>query len=271
MKAKKELTEIWDNRITYLINLIIEAGNRVIQIYDNGFDVSYKDDNSPLTKADLIANEIIVNGLKEHYPEYGILAEESKDDLSRLDKKFCFLVDPIDGTKEFVKKNGQFTVNIGLVKDQKPIMGVIYVPVQKKLYYGIVGEGTYVCDVVNHENVSKKDIHVTDKTFNLTLVGSKSHQTKQFNELYEKNKDKICNVETSGSSLKGCKIAEGSADIYYRFSKTNEWDTCAMHAIVVAAGGIMRQMDHSELLYNKKDVVNHKGFYVVNRKENIFV
>lgn len=251
-----------------LKSLAIQAGQEIMKIYETDFNIEIKEDNSPLTLADKTANEIIVKGLSENFPDYAILSEESKDDKSRLLNDYCFIVDPLDGTKEFVKRSGQFTINIALANKNKVITGVIYVPVTKELYYASKGEGAFIEKV---ETGEIKKLQVTDKIADLTMIGSKSHSSEKEAMLIEQNKDRISEMLTAGSSLKGCMVAEGKADIYYRFGLTCEWDTAAMQCIVEEAGGIFRQMDGTALLYNRDNNLNEKGFYIVNREENIWV
>ena len=245
--------------------LAVKAGEAIMKVYGtDDFDISYKEDNSPLTKADRAANDIIVPALKEAFPEYAVLSEEEKDDLKRLDNDYCFVIDPLDGTKEFIKRNGQFTVNIALSYKHRTVMGVIYVPVSKELYYGYKGFGAYV------DNDKGKGIRLNvsdnvDKTA-LRMVMSSSHGDERVDSLVEKYniKDHV----SMGSSLKGCIIASGEADIYYRYKPTMEWDTAAMQLIVEEAGGIFRQTDDSEMLYNRENSVNEIGFYILNSIEN---
>lgn len=248
--------------------LAIKAGKEILKIYETDFTIDLKDDKSPLTLADKKANEIIVKGLKQSFYDYAILSEESKNDKSRLTNDYCFIVDPLDGTKEFIKRNGQFTVNIALAYEHKVVMGVIYVPVTKELYYARKGNGAYL-ETLEDGKVQK--LQVTNKLDELVIVGSKSHSSEKEEKLIEENKDKISQTLIAGSSLKGCMIASGQADVYYRFGYTCEWDTAAMQCIVEEAGGIFRQMDGTEMLYNRENNFNEKGFYVVNRKENIWV
>ncbi|XMB66893.1 adenylyl-sulfate kinase [Mycoplasmatota bacterium zrk1] len=249
-----------------LINVALSAGDKILEIYNKEFEVEYKFDDSPLTEADKSANEIIVRYLKSNYRFASILAEESSDDLSRLENDWCFIVDPLDGTKEFVNRNGEFTVNIGLSYKGKSVLGVIYAPIFDEMYYASMDNGSYM---IKGDNVIKLDS--SSKENELTLVGSKSHRTKELEDLINKNKRKIVNVKSFGSSLKGCMIARNEADLYYRFGLTSEWDTCAMQCVVEEAGAIFRQMDHTQMTYNRKDSLNRKGFYIVNRKENIFI
>ncbi len=248
--------------------LAVEAGNKIIEIYNTDFEVYNKEDESPLTMADKEANEIIVSKLKEVYPEYAILSEESKDDGTRFENDYCFIVDPLDGTKEFVKKNGEFTVNIALAYKGKAVLGVIYAPVLKELYYAYEGYGAFLENV---DEKSKRQIKVTDKVTDLIMVASKSHSSEKEANLIEANKDKISDNISKGSSLKGCMIATGEADVYYRFGLTCEWDTAAMQCIAEGAGAVFNQMDNTEMRYNRKNTLNEKGFYIVNKPQNIWV
>lgn len=248
--------------------LAIDAGNKIMEIYETDFTVENKDDNSPLTIADKSANEIIVSKLKELYPQYSILSEESKEDETRFSNDYCFIIDPLDGTKEFINKNGEFTVNIALVYKGNPILGVIYAPVLKELYYALDGLGAFMDNI---ETTESRKLQVSDKKTNLIMVASKSHSSEKEEKLIENNKSKISKTLSKGSSLKGCMVTTEEADIYYRFGLTCEWDTCAMQCIVEQAGGIFRQMDNSKMTYNRKNTLNELGFYIVNCKENIWV
>lgn len=248
--------------------LATEAGNVIMEVYQSDFQVEYKEDESPLTQADRRANAVIIKGLSEAFPEYAILSEEEADNKERRNNDYCFVVDPLDGTKEFVKKNGQFTVNIALAYQQKPILGVIYVPVTKDLYYASTEEGAYKKD---GQTGMTKPLQVSDKKTGLIWVGSKSHSTEKEADLMEAHNHQIAEVISAGSSLKGCMVAEGKADVYYRFGLTCEWDTAAMQCIAEQSGAIFRQMDGSEMQYNRENTLNEKGFYIVNCQENIWI
>lgn len=250
-----------------LKKLAVDAGTIIMKIYGTDFIVDYKEDESPLTMADRQANDCIVKKLNERFPECAILSEEMKDDKARRQNEYCFIVDPLDGTKEFVKRNGQFTVNIALVYKNRPLVGVVYVPVTKDLYFASAQEGSFKKDGETGE-VNK--LGVSDKQNHLIWVGSKSHSSEKEERLTIQHKAQIDEVITAGSSLKGCLVAEGRADVYYRFGLTCEWDTAAMHCIAEYAGAVVRQMDHSDLLYNRENTLNEKGFYIVNRKENVW-
>jgi 3'(2'), 5'-bisphosphate nucleotidase len=247
-------------------DLAVQAGNIIMDIYNTDFEVDYKADASPVTEADKKADAYIVQGLKQYTPQMAILSEEGKDNLERREHDYCFIVDPLDGTKEFVKRNGQFTVNIALAYQQRPVLGVICVPVTKVLYFGSK-DGAYCLE----DGQPPKRLHVSDKLSALTWVGSKSHSGEKEQSMIAAHEDVIANVISAGSSLKGCLVAEQKADVYYRFGLTCEWDTAAMHAIAEAAGAVVRQMDNSELLYNRENTLNEKGFFIVNRPENVWI
>jgi 3'(2'), 5'-bisphosphate nucleotidase len=249
------------------MSLAVTAGNTIMNVYKKDFDVEFKDDRSPLTEADKKASALIMAGLKSFFPDTAYLCEEEKDDVSRLDADECFIIDPLDGTKEFVKRNGEFTVNIALARNGKSVLGVIYVPVTKDIFYAAEGLGSFLLK----ENGEKQRLHVSDKTENLIIAASKSHRSEALNSLIEQNKSKIKETISFGSSLKGCMVASGAADIYYRFGLTCEWDTCAMQCIAEQAGAIVLQTDRTPLTYNRRNTLNEKGFLIVNRKENIWI
>jgi 3'(2'), 5'-bisphosphate nucleotidase len=248
-----------------------DAGKEILDVYKKDFEVEYKGDNSPLTEADKRSNTLICERLSKYAPYIDILAEESADDKKRLSNKFCFIVDPLDGTKEFVKKNGEFTVNIALAYENKPVMGVVYAPCKNKFWYAAVGHGAYAANL--NDGIPKlfdesAKIKTSEKTKNLTVVKSRSHSDEKTEALLEKNKHRIKELADVGSSLKGCMIAEGLAEVYYRFGYTCEWDTCAMQCVVEQAGGIFMQGDQSEMTYNRENTLNEKGFIILNRMEN---
>lgn len=241
------------------------AGQAIMQVYESeDFGIEAKADDSPLTQADKAANRIIVDMLRSEFPDHAILSEEEKDDLSRLDNDLCFVVDPLDGTKEFIKRNGQFTVNIALSYKHRIVMGVIYVPVTKEMYYAAQDHGSFM-----EVDGRVSEIHVSaerkDKS-QLNMVMSNSHGAAEMDALIEKYG--ITKYVKVGSSLKGCMIAKGAADVYYRYGPTMEWDTAAMQCIVEEAGGLLRQMDDSEMTYNREDSLNAKGFYILNNIDN---
>ena len=257
---------MWKKEMELAKKLAKEAGLAIMDIYNDeqNIEVEYKEGNSPLTAADKASNAVIVDGLKSSFPEWAILSEEEKDNLKRLENDYCFVVDPLDGTKEFIKRNGQFTVNIALSYKHESVMGVIYVPVTEELYYAARGEGAWLED--KDGNITRLQVSSNTDIPTLKLVMSNSHGCKEMDELLEKYQ--FTNFVKVGSSLKGCMVAKGDAEIYYRHNPTMEWDTAAMQCIVEEAGGIFRQMDDSPMRYNREDSLNAKGFYVINREEN---
>jgi 3'(2'), 5'-bisphosphate nucleotidase len=256
-----------NHNLRIAIQAALEGGAEIMKIYQNDFDVEYKEDNSPLTMADQKCNDIINSYLKN--TDYPIISEENKQNTydERKEWETCWIVDPLDGTKEFVKRNGEFTVNIALVKNGKPLLGVIYVPDTKILYYAdvIAGE-TYKSFLDDHdeniEHIIKKSslIRPNKKTSsNIKVVGSRSHMSAETEEFVVSLKEDYDNVEivSKGSSLKFCLVAEGNADVYPRFAPTMEWDTAAGQAICEAVGLKVISKDTNEpLLYNKENLLN---------------
>ena len=245
-----------------VLNLVIDAavcaGKKILQIYNSDFDVNYKKDNSPLTLADKEAHSIILSYLEK--TDYPILSEEGKDipfNIRKTWDKF-WLVDPLDGTKEFIKRNGEFTVNIALIKKNKPIIGVIYVPVYDTLYYGSDSSAFKVLNY-SSDSSSKHKLPIKFKKKKFTIVGSRSHMSEETKLFFEKKQKEIGDIEVLavGSSLKLCMVAEGKADAYPRYAPTMEWDTGAGHAIAKMAGCTITQYNtKDEISYNKENLLN---------------
>ncbi len=258
MEFSKELYEAKKAAIT--------AGKKVMEIYRTEFKVNYKEDESPVTKADLLANDIIITHLMRAFPQYAFLSEESADDNKRLKNDLCFIIDPIDGTKEFVNKTGEFTINIALAYQQEIVVGVIYAPVLDELYYAERGKGVYK---VKEREYTK--LEVSSRTSHLRVAESRSHKTEAVKKLYEENKDKIEKYYEVGSTLKGCFLASGNIEAFYKFGLgTKEWDIAAMDLVISEAGGIFLDMNHKKFKYNKKDIYNKYGYYALNKRENRF-
>jgi len=240
------------------IEAAVAAGNEILEVYESDFTVEHKDDKSPLTLADKRGHLKIMSFL-EGTP-YPVLSEEGKH-LSYDERKQwnCFwLVDPLDGTKEFIKRNGEFTVNIALVENGVPVMGVIYVPVKDTLYVGSE-DGAFKYEAYATGNSLKQSLPLPKGNRQYTLVGSRSHMTAATELFFEEKKKEHGSVEvlTVGSSLKLCMVAEGKADAYPRCAPTMEWDTGAGHAIALAAGFNVTQYNTTEpLIYNKEDLLN---------------
>lgn len=260
---------MWEKELEIAKKSAVKAGKVILEIYENAadIDIEYKKDASPVTRADKAANKVIVEALQDRFPQYTVLSEEEKDCKERLDNEYCFIVDPLDGTKEFIKRNGQFTVNIALAYQHRAVAGVIYVPVTGELYYASEGTGAFL--ETSDGKVEKLSVSDNKDIASLRLVVSNSHGCSQMDELIAKYK--ITNYVKAGSSLKGCMVASGQADAYYRFNPTMEWDTAAMQCIAEEAGAFFRQMDGTIMTYNRADSRNKKGFYVINRKENLLV
>ncbi len=246
--------------------IAVKAGAAIMDVYENADDmeVTYKDGEMPLTAADRASNEIIVSALKKEFPTYAVLSEEEKDDKARLGNDCCFVVDPLDGTKEFIKRNGQFTVNIALSYRHESVMGVIYAPATDELYYAARGAGAFM----DAGEKKGERIHVSDcvDLKKARLVMSSSHGCEQMDEIVKRYGFK--DFVKMGSSLKGCVVARGDAELYYRFNPTMEWDTAAMQCIAEEAGALFMQMDDSPMRYNREDSLNSKGFYIVNNIAN---
>lgn len=259
-----------------VLSVILSAAERasqcILEIYHTDFSssVTFKADESPLTLADTAANGVICRMLREAYPEIPILSEENSHAGIPLDAEYCFIVDPLDGTKEFIKKNGEFTVNIALVQDHEPVLGVVAVPLTGEVFYAVKDCGAWMYTTGIGERESER-LCVSAKTSGLILVGSKSHASGKEQALIDAHAAGIREAISAGSSLKGIMVARGTADVYYRFGPTCEWDTAAMHCIAEEAGGIVRQMDGTALRYHRENHLNEKGFYIVNREENIWV
>lgn len=243
-----------------VIALAEEAGRAILKVYASDFDVQSKDDDSPLTQADLASNRCIVAGLKALTPEIPIISEESglPDFKTRSSWDRYWLIDPLDGTKEFVNRNGEFTVNIALIDHQKPVFGVVHVPVQQKTYVGCEGFGAERRD----QNGSAESIQVAAASSTpVRVVGSRSHRGASL-DAYLKTLGE-CDMIPMGSSLKFCVIAEGGADLYPRLGLTSEWDTAAAQAVVEQAGGQVVTLDGKPMKYNTKDDILNPHFFVV--------
>lgn len=257
---------LMNSNLKVAIEASIFAGYEIMKIYNEDFNYELKGDLSPLTAADKNANDLINQYLeKTNIP---IISEENAQVKYETRKKWrqCWMVDPLDGTKEFIKRNGEFTVNIALIENGKPILGVIYIPVQEKLYYADVEkEEAYIVDI-NKENISnqtflEKSVLLKKKSqeSKIRIVGSKSHMNGDTLKFIDDLKSENLDVEviSKGSSLKFCLVVENKADIYPRFAPTMEWDTAAAHAICNASDVSIIGVDtKSELTYNKQNLLN---------------
>ncbi|MGB0921789.1 MAG: 3'(2'),5'-bisphosphate nucleotidase CysQ [Alphaproteobacteria bacterium] len=244
-----------------LNEIAIQAGTKIMEIYDRGAEVREKSDKSPVTDADEAGEEIILAGLAKVAPSIPVVAEESAAAGNIPDVGDCFvLVDPLDGTKEFINRNGEFTVNIALIEHGVPTLGVVYAPAKKRLF-AVNGDGTAMEAVVDCQADNKSLSNMRAITVNqsadaegLIVVASRSHRDKKTDELLAAYKVK--DMVAAGSSLKFCLVATGEADLYPRHGRTMEWDTAAGDAVLRAAGGTMTKMDGSPFTYGKPQFEN---------------
>ena len=251
-------------------SLALSSGEVIMDVYNSStFEVLLKSDDSPVTIADKKADEVISKGLKKYFPEVPVVTEEQvkSHDLSA---SVFFIVDPLDGTKEFIKRRGDFTVNIALVADGEPIRGIVYAPARQRLFY--TDENGEAVEEMAHFSVSKMGLVKKIKTaFSdntaLKVVASKSHRDKKTDEYISKYRCK--ELVSAGSSLKFCLIAAGEADLYPRFGPTMEWDTAAGHAILSAAGGSVLQVeDKKPLRYGKP---HYRNPYFIASSKNVLL
>ena len=255
-----------------IIAIAKEAGDAIMEIYQRDFTVDYKEDSSPLTDADRAAHGIILHGLHALYPEIPFLSEEGDAIPYEIRKHwgFFWLVDPLDGTKEFIRKNGEYTVNIALIEKDRPVLGVVYAPALDLMYYAKEGAGAWRQDAV--QGTQKLPLHVNDsREQKLTVVASKSHRSPEtevyIDELRKSTRE--LEVVSIGSSLKICLVAEGDADCYPRLGPTMEWDTAAAQIIATESGcRVEAAAGGHKLIYNKKDLLN--PYFVVETAVAMF-
>ena len=260
---KKEIKKY----IEELLVIAHDAGQVILDIYQSDdLGIESKSDESPLTRADKAANDIICKGLTRITPDIPIISEENKEIPYAERRKFEYLwmVDPLDGTKEFIKKNDEFTVNIALIHNQKSIAGVVYAPVLDLMYYAIRGEGSYIIQDNEQVEISANKYKKSDS--NLRVVCSRSHLNEETKALV--NKYNEAKLISKGSSLKFLIIAEGDAELYPRLAPTMEWDTAAAHIILTEAGGKMYQPDGSDILYNKNNLLNPHFIATANEQKS---
>jgi 3'(2'), 5'-bisphosphate nucleotidase len=247
-----------------VLGLARQAGAAILEVYAGQFEVTDKEDQSPLTMADLRAHEIITSGLREIDASIPVLSEEGSaipyEERSAWSR--YWLVDPLDGTREFVSRNGEFTVNIALIENHQPVAGIVYVPVREALYYGSRHSGAWR----SVKNAAPERIRVSRVQQPLRVVGSRSHRDAEFAKLLPRLEP--CELVSVGSSIKFCLVAEGSADFYPRFGPTSEWDTAAAQAVLEAAGGAVMNIDGSPLQYNTKASLLNPGFLAVGDRNH---
>lgn len=250
--------------IPTLKEIAIEAGEAILEIYNNdaGIEVSTKTDDSPVTKADIAAHHIIEDGLKALNTGFPILSEEGgiPDYIERKEWEKYWLIDPLDGTKEFINKNGEFTVNIALIENDQAVLGIVYVPVTGVIYVGCKENGAWKESNGNKQELTPSPLELGKK---LVVVGSRRHGAEALERLLERLEEQFEEIElvSMGSSLKICALAEGSAHWYPRLALTCEWDTAAAHAVLDAAGGQILTDKLQTLRYNSKEELLNPFFH----------
>ncbi|MGH1350268.1 MAG: 3'(2'),5'-bisphosphate nucleotidase CysQ [Methyloligellaceae bacterium] len=247
----------YDDLFRELLKTVHEAGRVILDIYRQDFPVEVKNDNSPVTEADRKAEIILLEALRIAAPDIPVVAEESVSagNIPEIGNSF-FLVDPLDGTKEFINKRDEFTVNIGLIVDGVPCFGIVFAPAMKKIFYNLSGQDAFIaeldCENENAKLENNRRIETsTPSSEGYVVVASRSHmndETKAFLSEYE-----VISTKSAGSSLKFCLLAAGEADLYPRLGPTMEWDTAAGHAVLQAAGGRVVKEDGSPFIYGKTD------------------
>jgi len=248
-----------DPQAQRLLDIARTAGQAILEVYQQDFAVEHKEDSSPLTAADLASHRAIVQGLVELDPETPILSEEGAESpfATRSQWMRYWLIDPLDGTREFVKRNGEFTVNIALIENGIPTVGVVHIPVSGISYLGQSGQGAWKIDAEGQRSA----IRVSAPAHRpVRVAGSRSHAGDSLKRFLERLGEH--QIVSMGSSLKLCLVAEGAADVYPRLGPTSEWDTAAAQAVVEAAGGMVTDTQLEPLRYNTKDSLLNPHFLV---------
>ena len=241
-----------------IMDALIQAGEKVREVYDTDFEVNKKDDNSPITKADLESNKILRSVLEK--TGIPILSEEDVDDKSRLVSEKVWIVDPLDGTQDFVNRTGEFTILVGLVENHVPVMGLVYLPIKKILYFAEKGMGAFCYDLNKWEKISVRNVDDVSKC--LALV-SRHHLSGKEKKILDHLG--ITNTLTIGSTLKVMEISSGRGDIYLTTTnKMSQWDTCASWCVISEAGGQMTDISGNDLFYNTESVKHENGLLVTN-------
>ncbi len=253
------------------------ASDAIMEFYDGSYSVEYKDDDSPLTSADKASDTVLSETLRAAFPEYSYLSEEETDSAERLSNRMgVFIVDPLDGTKEFLSHNGEFCVSVGYAEGGRVRAGVIAVPAQRLLYYASEGNGSYRLSFDAWDGAEDfrpgagTKLRVSDRTERLVVTVSRSHLDADTEAFLAQNRDRIAEVVTTGSCLKGCMIAEGRADLHWRTGAfMKEWDTAAMQIIAEEAGALFTDADGAPMRANREDPRNPNGLRIVNRPESL--
>ncbi len=243
-----------------------KAGEIIMRYYKAEVEIAMKANETPVTQADLEANACILEILKQDYPDWAYLSEECADDLSRLEAPYCWIIDPLDGTKEFIKQKDEFAVNIALAKGNDVILGVIYAPVFDEMYYATIGQGAWLISARDWEK--PRALSVSRRKDALKVLKSRSHDNPKYCALIERSVQKIEEIRRVGSSYKGCLVAKGEFDVYYSYGTTSVWDIAPLEVIISEAGGFFAQGDGTPFRYNVKEIANKKGFMILNSLSN---
>lgn len=260
------------DHLPQVIEIAKTAGQAIMQVYSTDFTIARKDDQSPLTQADIAAHHVIVQALQHLTPEIPIISEEAAAAPFETRQHWSryWLIDPLDGTREFVKRNGEFTVNIALIVQHAPVLGVVFAPASDQLYYAAQGFGAYKQLAAEHQQA----IHI--KPFDiqrLVIAGSRSHsdeKTRQFMKRIHHHHGALPELLSLGSSLKICLVAEGAADVYPRLGPTFEWDTAAAHCILREAGGDIVDVSGERLQYNTRETLLNPHFFATNQPDHLW-
>ena len=249
-----------NSRISELGNIIegvISAGEKIIEIYETDFSTEKKDDDSPITQADIESNKILKNVLEK--TGITILSEEDIDDKKRLSEEKIWIIDPLDGTTDFVNRTGEFTIMVGLVEKHKSVLGLVYWPIKKKMYLAESGKGVFCYD----EEWEKIGVSVMSELQNCQALVSRHHLSEKEKKLLDEMEISV--VTSIGSSLKVTEIASGEAEIYVTTTnKMKQWDTCASNCIISEAGGKMTDISGKDMIYNTESVNHENGILVTN-------
>ena len=258
---------MWEEQLQSAIEAAKLAAKEILSVYNTDFEVEIKDDKSPVTIADKKSDKVIRDFLLSRYPKYAFLTEEGKDDLSRIDKEFVWIIDSLDGTELFVKHIDTFAINIALCNFHEIVVGLVYLPCTGEYYYATKNGGSFYFD-----GETLKKIRVSNKVNNLTCILSVLHADEKEKEIIKKQCNQITNINYFSASPKHCYIARGLADITYKFtSNSKEWDIAPCDIIVKEAGGVFIDSTGKEFIYNKENVNNTNGYISANKRENILL
>jgi len=265
------VTAVDDKLLEAIIKLAEQAGEKILEIYDTDYAIEHKQDETPLTEADMAAHHLIEAGLQQITPEVPILSEESANiPFQERQQWQCYwLVDPLDGTREFIKRNGEFSVNIALIEKGEAVLGVVYAPVMRTSYYARRGAGAFKREPGREGSRIQCHSPARDKVI---VAGSRSHRAAAFSAFLEKLAD--YDIISMGSALKSCLVAEGVVDVYPRLGPTSEWDTAAAQCVVEEAGGRITDTNMDILRYNTKDSLLNPHFFVsgdINRDWSVYL